>query len=243
MFQWPDGKRAAVSLTFDDARLSQPDVGIPILDKHGVKATFYVTVGAFDKRIDAWRAAAAHGHEIGNHTLSHRCSGNFPFARAHALEDTSLAWMEQDILAASDAIEQRLGVRPTTFAYPCGNTFVGRGEKTQSYVPLVAKHFVAGRRFYDEAPNDPTFIDMAMITGISADGATWPFLEKLIESTITDARWLVLVSHEVGDEARQTIPCDVLDRLCAYCADDTNGIWCDTVANIGAYVKGHREPC
>ncbi len=29
-FRWPDGKRAAISLTFDDARFSQIDCGLPI---------------------------------------------------------------------------------------------------------------------------------------------------------------------------------------------------------------------
>ena len=39
-FRWPKGKRAAVSLSFDDARTSQLDVGIPLLDRHKVPATF-----------------------------------------------------------------------------------------------------------------------------------------------------------------------------------------------------------
>ena len=38
-FPWPDGARAAVSLTFDDARPSQVDVGLPVFDRHGVKVT------------------------------------------------------------------------------------------------------------------------------------------------------------------------------------------------------------
>ena len=39
---WLEGKTAALSLTFDDARLSQVDQGLPLLDAYGVKATFYV---------------------------------------------------------------------------------------------------------------------------------------------------------------------------------------------------------
>src|SRR4030043_1269646 len=42
-FAWPEGKQMALSLTFDDARLSQPDKGIPLLEKYGVKATFYIS--------------------------------------------------------------------------------------------------------------------------------------------------------------------------------------------------------
>ena len=32
-FQWPNGKKMGLSLTFDDACLSQVDKGIPLLDK------------------------------------------------------------------------------------------------------------------------------------------------------------------------------------------------------------------
>jgi len=43
-FHWPQGKRAAISLTFDDARASQVDNGIPILDEYSVKATIYFSI-------------------------------------------------------------------------------------------------------------------------------------------------------------------------------------------------------
>ena len=36
-FQWPEGKKMALSLTFDDARLSQIDNGIPLFDKFGTR--------------------------------------------------------------------------------------------------------------------------------------------------------------------------------------------------------------
>ena len=42
-FQWPEGKKMALSLSFDDARLTQIDNGIPLFDKYGVKVTFYVS--------------------------------------------------------------------------------------------------------------------------------------------------------------------------------------------------------
>ena len=51
-FQWPQGKKMAISLTFDDARLSQPDLGIPLLDRYGVKATFYLSPDNMLQRVD-----------------------------------------------------------------------------------------------------------------------------------------------------------------------------------------------
>jgi len=62
---WPEGKRAAVSLTFDDARPSQIDTGLPLLEKLGVRATFFVSPNNLEKRLEGWKRAAAQGHEIG----------------------------------------------------------------------------------------------------------------------------------------------------------------------------------
>src|SRR5207244_1212077 len=41
-FRWPDGKRAAVSLSFNDARVSQIDAGLALLNRQHVKVTFFV---------------------------------------------------------------------------------------------------------------------------------------------------------------------------------------------------------
>ena len=88
-FQWPEGKKMAISLTFDDARLSQPDLGIPLLDKYGVKATFYVSPDNMMQRVEAWKKAVKNGHDIGNHSLLHPCTGNFDWSRHKALENYS----------------------------------------------------------------------------------------------------------------------------------------------------------
>src|ERR1700680_1087128 len=67
-FRWPEGKRVAVSLSFDDARTSQIDVGVALLDRFGVKATFYVNPPRMQSRLDGWKKVARSGHEIGSHT-------------------------------------------------------------------------------------------------------------------------------------------------------------------------------
>ena len=60
-FPWPEGKRCAVSLTFDDARLSQVDAGIPLLNRYGFKATFYISPKSCERSIEGWKAAAEAG--------------------------------------------------------------------------------------------------------------------------------------------------------------------------------------
>src|SRR3546814_1913747 len=67
-----------LSLAYDDALDSQLDNAIPALDRHGFHASFYLPLAAatLRTRLDEWRAAAARGHELGNHTLFHQCSGS-----------------------------------------------------------------------------------------------------------------------------------------------------------------------
>src|SRR5687768_5676200 len=119
-FPWPAGKKAAVSLSFDDARASQVDAGTALLDEFGAKATFYLVPSAVRQRLEGWKKATANGHEMGNHSLNHPCTGNFPWARQKALEDYSLKKMHQELTAANKEIKDLLGVQPAVFAYPCG---------------------------------------------------------------------------------------------------------------------------
>ena len=238
---WPAGVRAALSLTFDDARWSQTANGFPILARHGVKATFFVSIESLKQKLDAWKGAVAAGHEIGNHTLTHPCSGNFAFARHNPLEDYTLERMERDeILAADAAIEKLLGVRPSTFAYPCGQMYVGRGENVRSYVPLVAKRFLAGRGYLSESANDPRFCDLSQACATGADGATFDQMQALLDRALEQGEWLILVGHDIGAGGRQTTLAGDLDKLCRYAKDPAKGIWVDTMAVISRYVRDHR---
>jgi peptidoglycan/xylan/chitin deacetylase (PgdA/CDA1 family) len=123
-----------VSLTWDDARPSQVEEGVPILDRFGIRGTFYVLPRNLGPRVAKWRIAAAQGHEIGNHTLNHPCTGNFVGWQTPEtmLENYTLARMERELLKANRELRSTLGVRPTSFAYCCGQSFVGRGTGLRS---------------------------------------------------------------------------------------------------------------
>ena len=67
-----DTDEKLVALTFDDG----PDpVNTPrmldLLDRHGVKATFFMMGRSVERWPDVARAVLARGHEIGNHSYSH----------------------------------------------------------------------------------------------------------------------------------------------------------------------------
>lgn len=240
-FTWPEGKRMALSLTFDDARLSQPEKGIPLLDKYGVKATFYISPGSMMKRIDEWRMAVNNGHEIGNHSVMHPCTGNFSWSRHKALEEYTLERMMAELDSASRLIKELLGVDPVSFAYPCGQTFIGRGINTRSYVPLVAMIFESGRGWLNEAPNDPSFCDFAQLNASELDGKTFEQVLKLIETAQDEGYWLILAGHEMNTEGNQTSQLATIESLCKYATDPDNGIWIDNVHNIASYIRHNRK--
>jgi len=237
---WPNGARAAVSLTFDDGRVSQVDNGVPVMDRYGIRATFFVNPGALTARKEAWLKAAAKGHEIGNHTLSHPCTGNFLWARDHALEDLDLSGIEREIAAGAKGIEEVLGLVPRTFAYSCGQKYVGRGVDTRSYVPVVAKDYLAARGWRDEGINDPSYCDLAQLLGMEFDGLSFPEVKMLMDQAAESGGWLVLAGHDIGKEGRQTVRLDTLEEICRYGSDPANGIWIDTVENIARHILRKR---
>ena len=241
-FPWPQGKRAAVTLTFDDARPSQVDAGVPLLDEFGVKATFFVLPDGLRARTEAWKRAAAAGHEIANHSMTHPCSGNFPWARERALENFTLARMRAELLSANAAVQEQIGILPTTFAYPCGQKFTGKGRTLQSYVPLVAELFTAGRGWLDEAPNDPRICDLAQVLGVEADNKGFDRIRPLLEQAVERGAWLVLAGHDVGStDERQTTQLSMLRELCQYARDPSHGLWIDTFQAVANHVARERS--
>ncbi|WP_339813202.1 polysaccharide deacetylase family protein [uncultured Imperialibacter sp.] len=239
-FPWPEAKQAAISLSFDDARASQVNGGTALLDKYGVKATFYLVPAAVKSQLSGWKKAVASGHEIGNHSLNHPCSGNFVWSRSKALEEYTLGKMEEELVEANKQIKEMLGVDCKVFAYPCGQTFVGRGEGTQSYVPITAKLFDNSRGWMDEAANDPSYVDFAQLTGVESDGKDFDKILLLIEQAKKSGQWLVLAGHEMGEGGDQTTRLAMLEELMKYAADPANGIWLAPVGTVADYVSSKR---
>jgi peptidoglycan/xylan/chitin deacetylase (PgdA/CDA1 family) len=241
---WPDGRQAAVSLTFDDARSSQLDVALPLLDQYGVKATFFVLTdmgqAPVAAHLDAWRRVVAQGHEIGNHSMSHPCSGNAFWSRDNAIETYDLDRIRDELERANARIAELLGVTPETLAYPCGHTFVGRGTATASYVPVVARMFLAGRGWRSEWANDPTVCDLAQVAGIGMDQKALADVLPLLAEAGRRGQWLVLVGHTVGTGGPETTRVDMPAGLIEYAQNPANGIWLAPFGCVARFLAGQR---
>ena len=239
-FAWPEGKQIAISLSFDDARASQVDAGTALLDQYGVKGTFYVVPNSVKQRLEGWKKAVISGHEIGNHSFNHPCTGNFPWSRQKAIENYTLKKMRNELILTNKAIKELLGVEAEVFAYPCGQTYIGRGENTKSYVPVVSKLFLSGRGWLDEGPNAPQFCDLAQLTGMEMDGKDFDQILPLIENAKKSGAWLVLAGHEMGVSGNQTTRLSMLKKLIEYAQNPANGIWIAPVGTVAKYIKGQK---
>ena len=237
VYPWPQGKLAAVSLSFDDARESQVKLGTPLLDQYSIKATFYVVPSTMQRQLEGWKKAVASGHEIGNHSLTHPCMENFDWSRKNALENYSLNAMRKNLAECNKKIEELLGVKPEVFAYPCGQKFVGRGAKTKSYVPLVSKMFLTGRGWMDEAANNPRYCNFAQLTGVEMDGKNFDQILPLIEDAKKNGKWLLLAGHEMGEGGQQTTRLAMLKQLAEYVNNPANGIWIAPVGTVAKYIQ------
>jgi peptidoglycan/xylan/chitin deacetylase (PgdA/CDA1 family) len=241
VFKWPEGKKAAISLTFDDARFSQVDTGAALLDKYGVKATFFVVPSSVEQRLDGWKKAVANGHEIGNHTMTHPCTGNFLWSRKNALENYSINDIQNEITECNTRIKELLGVTAEVFAYPCGQKFVGRDTNTKSYVPLISKMFILGRGWRDEALVDPLFCDLSQVSGIEMDGKSFDEILPLIEEAKKNGQWLILAGHEMGEGGVQTTQLSMLKQLIEYIQNPSNQIWIAPAGTVAKYIEKNRQ--
>ena len=240
-FPWPEGKKMALSLSFDDARASNPTLGTALLDKYDVKATFFVVPSSVRKDLENWKKATASGHEMANHSLNHPCSGNFVWSRNKALDNYTLAEMRKELEQANAEIADLLGVTPTVYAYPCGQTYLGKGANAQSFIPLISEMFLAGRGWLNEAPVDPVYGDMAHLTGMKMDNMDFDEILPIIESASANGQWLVLAGHETNDSGNQTTYLNMLEQLSQYATDPANGIWIAPIGTVAEYVKEKRE--
>ena len=241
-FPWPNGAEMALSLTFDDGRPTQVTHAIPLLDAFDVKATFYSQPENLRNELAGWRRAVAVGHEMGNHTVAHPCTGNFAWVRYDGvvLESYDLERMRAEIVQANDEIEEMLGVRPVSFAYPCGQTYVGRGRDTRSYVPLVAELFQTGRRWLDETSNAPDHFDTAQVMAMRMDGEDFAAVQRMVERARHSGNWLVLAGHGVGDNPRWGTQLDMLKDLLAYAQNPDNRVWIAPVTEVATFIADQQ---
>lgn len=104
-----------VALSFDDGPTPQGiDAVLPVLDRYGVKATFFLIGKQIERHPGQARRLVAAGHELGNHSFSH----TWMLGKSATTYDSEIA--RTDTLLKSEG-----AIRPTLFRPPFGKRLIG----------------------------------------------------------------------------------------------------------------------
>jgi peptidoglycan/xylan/chitin deacetylase (PgdA/CDA1 family) len=237
-FHWPAGKRAAVSLAYDDALDSQLDIAVPALDRHGFKGSFYLTLSGatLQTRLAQWRAVAAAGHELGNHSLFHQCSGSI---KGHEwvlpqrdLDSTTAAQMKDQVLLANAMLAAIDGQHRRSYTVPCGDV-QAHGE---NYLELVKSEFVA-IKFGDGAVVDNmTTLDPFAVPVQAPVGVTGKQLIATVEQAADQGPMVNFTFHGIGGDYL-TVSAAAHEELLEYLSEHPDRYWVDTFLNIMTYTR------
>ena len=237
-----NNKKCAVVLTYDDALNTHLDNVIPLLDSLGLKATFYLSASfpGCKNRLNDWKKAAAEGHELGNHTLFHPCTGNIP-GREWVKPDYDLskytvkrivdeARMTNIFLQALD------GKTVRTFAFPCSDMKIG----DTSYIDSLKNDFIEARAVREEMHTIDK-VDLYNTDCYAMNNATGDQMIALVKQAMQTNTLLVFLFHGVGGEHAINVSLDAHRQLLNFLKQNEQDIWIAPMIDVAEYIKAYQS--
>ena len=213
---WRGFRASAVSYTFDDNSPKQFSVAQPMFDAKGISATFFCIVGNLSAAQWATiESAAAKGHEIASHTLTHPSLPTLTDDRVIA-----------ELSESKNLIESHTGKKCVSHAYPyCA---VPKKTITSQYYPFA--------RSCNESlvPSTP-----ADFLSIGAMGSHSTQMNTAADNAASSGSWLVWLIHGIDNDAYACcpIPSSLLQSNLNHVASDTNKWWVETFGNVCRYIQ------
>lgn len=238
---WGD-KKCAVALTYDDALNVHLNKVIPVLDSLDFTATFYVygDADSFNNNLNEWKSVAADGHELGNHTLFHPCNkkseGNDWVNSEYDLNNYTVKKITDEISMANTLLEAVDGKKKRTFAYPCGDKFVG----DTAYINSLNKDFVAARGT-TPGMDQINEIDRFNIKAFGVKDVSGEELIKLVKKAKKEQSLLVFLFHGVGGEHTLNITSQEHNKLMSYLNKHEEDIWIAPLVELAEYIKQYNK--
>jgi sialate O-acetylesterase len=239
-FNWPDGHRAAVCLTYDDGLDCHLDIAQKALDDFGFKGSFYCTgmSTSLRDRMEDWRALVSAGHELGNHTLYHPCikarAGRNTFdwvqpeydlhnyTKSQLLAELSLA---NTLLKAVDGNDTR------TFAYTCSDYLVN-GE---SFVEELPGLFTAAR-CDGPIPSHVGMTNTYLMPSLSVADFTGAELIAFLEEAKEKGSVAIFMFHGVGADYLKVSE-SAHQELLEYLDQHREVYWVDTFQQVSDHIR------
>ncbi len=218
-----------VSFSFDDVPDSALTNGARVLDRFGVRGTFYVAPGICGTQDEHWKvidrngvaALARAGHEVGCHTYSH--------VKVQTLTRPGLA---HETRRCFEALRDICGNAVTeNFAYPFGNvSFPHKFE--------LNRDFKSCRSIY--AGFNSGLIDLGMLRSFELYDrtSTEESIDTILDHAIATNAWVIFYTHDVTTNP-SWIGCSPSHLEMAVKAVRARGIDClavdDALQRIGAF--------
>ncbi|OHB66634.1 MAG: hypothetical protein A2Y76_12540 [Planctomycetes bacterium RBG_13_60_9] len=224
---WPGFRQAAVSYTFDDSCANQFTIAVPVFNEFGFKLTlFTATNWPTAPNWTALQAAAAQGHEIASHTVTHS-----------SLSGLTLANQTAELKNSQDAINAHIaGGRCLTLAYPyC----------VPSNLALTQRYYIAARHCQGSIePNTPRdFYQInSIICGSAGSVKTAADFTSRFQSTANTRGWCVLLIHGIdNDGGYSPLQSAVLRASLEYLAGQPNTFWVATFLDAVRYIRERND--
>ena len=156
------------------------------------------------------------------------------------LEALTLEDIERDVLEAERRLRAALPEHSErTFGYPCYQAHVGAGPTRRSYVPVIARHFVAARG-KGEVANHPLTCDLHYLWSWPVERMWGAELVGLAERAAGQGRWAILTFHGIHEGHLPAADVD-LRELCAFLARSRDRLWTAPVATVARRIAAWRE--
>lgn len=237
-FSWPGEIKAAVNLAYDDALASQLDNAIPVLNKYGLKGSFYLSLASdtVATRMDEWRAVAKAGHELGNHSLFHQCSKAKPgrdwVKPYHDLDKLSVDHLVEQIELSNVILKALDGKAERTFTSPCIDTEIAGKD----YLQAVRHLFVAIKAEAGGITSDMSKVDPYRVSVDFPSDVTGEQLINMVKEAGKKGTMVNFTFHGIGGDYL-TVSNEAHDQLLKFLSENQDTYWTSTFVNIMKYVK------
>jgi peptidoglycan/xylan/chitin deacetylase (PgdA/CDA1 family) len=185
-----------VSLTFDDGKVAQIKNTTPILERNGMRGTYYVIARAMrDWGLKTYlspaqvKALAARGHEVGNHSSQH-----YNLVEVQAGKKKEYKNAKADLADAQKIFKATTGLVPKTCAYPFGKADEGVQKGAQ-------EAGLKGCRATHEKVNKPGSLrNYDLGTVYITRKTTVAEVKAAAESAKRNGTWVIFVWHGVNEK-------------------------------------------
>lgn len=241
-FSWPNGAKAAVSLAYDDALPSQLDTAIPQLNAVGLKGSFYLPLSAasIQNRLADWRAAAAQGHELANHSLFHQCAKSLPnrdwVSPDRDLDQTPASRLVAEIRLGNAFLQAVDGKTQRTFTAPCTDQLAAG----KPYLPLLTQDFVAMKTIVGGVVDNMLQLNIHAVPVIAPSEVTGTQLINWVKAAGAKGTMVNFTFHGIGGDHLQ-ISAAAHAELLQFLASHKDEYWTDTFLNLMLHVKAQQK--